>query len=126
MNEKIMFVPKTERYTPNDMILYLTRFHLGFFDISFRIIRSEMSGISRIAFSMLQKTHPNLARKFINIMTIGQLGWIWLTSDQLEEAEVSYKDVIRRLKYGDDVEFIDIGEQSTPVRISWRGIQFQW
>lgn len=126
MNDKIMFVPQTEEYTPNQMILYLTRFTLGFLTVSFRILRSEFAGVTKIAFSMLQKTNPELAKKYINIMTIGAYGWIWLTSDDLALAEVSYKDVIKKLKFGEEVEFIDIGGQSNPIKISWRGVQFQW
>jgi len=126
MNDKIMFVPQTEEYTPNGMITYLTRFTLGFFNVSFRILRSEFAGVTKIVFSMLQKTNPELARKYINIMTIGSYSWIWFTSDDFTLAEINYKDLIKKLKFGEEVEFIDIGGQSNPVKISWRGIQFQW
>lgn len=121
-----MFVPKKEEYIQNGVVVYLTVFTLGFFEISFRIIRSELSGITRVGLSALRKNAPDLAKKYINIMTIGRYGWIWFTTDDINYAEINYKDIVKKLKFGEEIEFIDMGKQCMPVKISWQGIKFQW
>lgn len=121
-----MFFPKKEEYIQNGLIIYVTVFTLGFFEVSFRMIRSELAGITRVGLSALRKTDPELARKYINIMTIGQFGWIWFTTDNLAYAEMNYKNIVKRLKFGEEIEFVDKGKQCKPVKISWQGIQFHW
>ena len=126
MDEKIMFIPKTEEYIHDGLVTYITVFVLGFFEVSLRMIRSELAGITRVGLTALQKTNPDLAKKYINIMTIGKFGWIWFTTDDFIHAEISYRNIVKKLKFGEEVEFIDMGGQCKPVRISWQGIKFQW
>ena len=126
MTDKIMFIPKTEQYSPQDLVIYVTVFNLGFFEIKFRIIKSELAGLTAEGIKHLREIKPDLAKDYINIMTIGQLGWIWLTTDDFKQAETNYKDIIKRLKEGDDVEFTDVSGANKPIKVSWRGLQFHW
>lgn len=126
MTNKIMFIPHTEEFIPQGLIIYLTKFNLGFFEIRLRLLRSELAGLTDMGKVFLREKNASLAMNFINIITIGQLGWIWFASDIYEEAEQNYKSIIKKLKQGDDVEFTDVGGQNKPIKVSWRGIQFNW
>jgi len=126
MSDKIMFIPHKEEFIPQGLIIYLTKFNLGFFEIRLRLLRSELAGLTVEGKAFLKSKNESLAKNFINIITIGQLGWIWFASDSYEEAEQNYKSVIKKLKLGYDAEFTDVGGQNKPIKVSWRGIQFNW
>lgn len=126
MTNKIMFIPHVEEFIPQGLIIYLTKFKLGFFEIRLRLLRSELAGLTDTGKAFLREKNASLARNFINIITIGELGWIWFASDVYEESEQNYKGIIKKLKLGDDVEFTDVGGQNKPIKVSWRGIQFNW
>jgi len=121
-----MFIPVTEEFIPQGLIIYLTKFKLGFFEIKLRLLRSELAGLTVEGKAFLRAKNESLARNFINIITIGALGWIWFASDNYNDAEYNYKSVIKKLKLGDEVEFTDAGGQSKTIKVSWRGIQFHW
>jgi len=123
---KIMFIPKKEEFISDGLVVYNTQFTLGFFEITLRLLRSDLVGLSQQSIKRLEEKNPHLVQKFVNILTIGQLGWIWFTSNDFTLAEREYKKVIKLLKLGDDVEFTDYGNQHKPLKLSWRGIQFQW
>jgi len=124
--DKIMFIPKTETYEPSQLIIYMTKFQLGFIEVTFRLLRSELAGLSQAGIQHLKQLRPDLAKKFINILTIGGYGWIWFTSDDMTLTELNYKDVIKKLKHGEEVEFVDQGHSMKPIKLSWTGIQFHW
>jgi len=121
-----MFIPKKEEFISDGLVVYNTQFTLGFFEITLRMLRSDLVGLSKESIKRLHEKNPYLVNRFINILTIGQLGWIWFTSDDFTVAEREYKKVIKILKLGDDVEFTDYGKQHKPLKLSWRGIQFHW
>jgi len=126
MPDKIMFIPHKEEFIPQGLIIYLTKFNLGFFEIRLRLLRSELAGLTVEGKAFLRTKNASLAKNFINIITIGQLGWIWFASDNYNDAEHVYRSVIKKLKLGDEVEFTDVGGQNKPIKVSWRGIQFHW
>jgi len=126
MSDKIMFFRKMEEFIPQGLIIYLTKFNLGFFEIKLRLLRSELAGLTEDGKRFLKAKNESLAMNYINIITIGALGWIWFASDNYEEAERNYKSVIKKLKLGDEVEFTDKAGQSKVIKVSWRGIQFHW
>jgi len=126
MSNKIMFFPVKEVYNHDELIIYMAKFILGFFEIKLRLLKSELAGLTEEGKHFIKLRKPALAKKYINVLTIGLLSWIWFTSDNYKETEFDYRGIIKQLKLGDEVEFKDLGEQSKPIKVSWRGIQFHW
>jgi len=125
--DKLVFVPLTEQYNVDDKErIYRTEFKLGFFYINLHLVTEDVLGVSKEKYAQLKKENPEFIKRYLCVMAIGQYGWVWFASNNLIEAELIYKDAIKRLKYGDSYEFKDIAKQQRPLKISWRDIVFEW
>ncbi len=46
--------------------------------------------------------------------------------EDTEEAWVKFRNIIDRLKHGEEVELVDYAGYSHPLRLSYRGVQWLW
>jgi len=125
MND-LKFLPITEAYYSTPFNIIHTIFQLGFIEFSCSLLDSSVLKFDKSIRDTLLKHKPEMVKRYISILNIGSLGWIWNTSDVLERITLDYQKVIKDLKYGKDVEFTDISTRNKPIRLSYRGIEFFW
>jgi len=125
MND-LKFLPITEEYYPTPYNVYRTTFNLGFFQFVCSLIDASIIKFNRQIKEMLRQNRPDLTKRYIAILNVGDVAWIWETSDSLKQIEINYRKIIKDLKRGENVEFKDLSKRSSPIRLSYRGIEFIW
>lgn len=104
----------------------MANFRLGFFGFTLHMVDSRDS-MSNMVRQIAQTQNPALGKRYVCVLQIGNTSWLWFTSDDLIECENEYKEVLTKLKEGDNVVFEDHGEPKTrSVRLSWRALEIEW
>lgn len=122
----LRFIPLKEEYYPTKYNIYLATFKLGFLTFSINMIDQTAITFPEDVKVLIKKIKPEFSKRYLNVLTIGHLGWIWYADNKFEKAEEDYKKTLATLKAGDVVIFNDISNKQQPMAISWTGIDFIW
>ena len=134
MKEKIVFIPASEKYKPHPHQIYQIEFHLEFIRFYLHLMDQDdpyvqkVMGLTRSEKMQIGMTNPAMAKRYICLLTFNNhVSWFWYSADVLDIAEAVFKDVVNRLKFGEEVEFTDFSERKhDPIKVSWIGIKFHW
>lgn len=126
MKDKLVLVPIKEEMQGTPMMEFYAMFNIGFLPVEIQMIQGKMVNINKRARANAKRRAPKMLKKYLLVMNIGNFGWCFGGYDDYDKARVVFKDVMNKLKYGYDVEFVDLGNQQQPIRVSYRGIEVVW
>ena len=123
----ILFIPTNEKLNPTEHTLFAASFRLGFFGFNIMLIDSHDSVDQLIRKKLIELGKPQLAKRYICMLIVGNTNWLWYSSDNVMEAEKEWKRVLHDLKKGEEIIFEDCGEpKNRSVRLSWHGLDIEW
>ena len=127
MMNDLTFVPITQHYYPEPYKVYEVVFKLGFIPFSLHLIdTTKIDQLDATRLSMLIPKYDYLKHRYMCIMTVEGIYWIWYSTDNINEGETEFKKIQKTLQQGDSVIFKHLGGIRRPIRLSWRAIEFEW
>lgn len=126
MKDKLMLIPEKEEMQGSPMMEFYAKFNIGFIPLEIQMIQSKMINLNKRAKINARKRAPVMLKKYLLIMNISNFGWCFDGYDDYDKCKMVFRDIMNKLKYGYDVEFVDLGKQQQPIRVSYRGVEVLW
>ena len=74
----------------------------------------------------MTKNYNKANKKYISVMSLDSHAWVFDAGDDLNQMMVNFKHVLQQIKYGENVEFIDLLGELKPIKVSNKAILFWW
>jgi len=126
MND-LIFMPDKQQYYPTPHKIYEVTFIIGFIPFQLHLIdTAKLPDLTNLRKRKLRSPYEYLYKRYLCTCTLLGRYWIWHATDNPEVAETQFKEVQALLQQGETFEFKHLSGDLKPVRLSWRGIEFEW
>ena len=124
---KLIFIPTYQRYMETDYKLYEIGFQVGFIPFTLYLLdTTRLPELSKIKKTKVKPKYEYIQKRYMCVLSINKFYWIWHATDNPDTSETHFRKVQSSLQQGESVIFTHLGNLTKSIRLSWRGIEFEW